>query len=205
LNHARRKRQDDEVRLAPLTLVSALLACAQNSAAPSSGEHVKVDERNGLIQYWQEGKKGLVLSSTRFGFTVALPYSEHWQFTSDDTQPLRGNAGPYNVTVEIVSASEPPARYLRSWMNNLVARTPGIVTAQILDTENGPLLRADQDVAQMPGGEQFRGAHQLHLFVAREARGALYTLHFSMIGPVVALDAEELQLRKNVENFRGPD
>jgi hypothetical protein len=191
----------------PALLIAVLVCgpagCTHQGPAREKGEHVEIDDKTGLIKYWVEGKGGLVVGDATGKFAVALPYSDSWRFTRNVGQPLRGNAGPYNVTVEIVRRALSPAAYLDEWMATLRRDIPGAV-ATLVPTEQGVLLRADVDVATIPGGEKFRGTHQLHLLTARRSVEGLYTLHFSVIGPPTEIEALEPQLRKNVRAFLDP-
>ena len=167
------------VLLAGLALLPAV-GGAQPEVVRFTGATVSDEDLGIAVSGDREyGLVGVV--SPRYRYALVLPWATDWKFYREGRALLRGNSGPWNLTVTAWETDEKPADHLVE-KREFLEKNPagrGIKKMEILSWKNERVLRNEVDASELDS--TFKGVVVVHYFAAKSAKGVLYELHLSVV------------------------
>lgn len=143
------------------------------------------EEAAGITILGKKDKGLLAVTSSRFHYSLILPYAEDWVFILDDSSLLRGNSGLINLTLSAVETDKKPAQFLEGYRKRLEQseRVKGMEKSEIITVNNDPVFRNVIDGEIAGGSAEFRGIKMVHFFGAKRRDSVMYLLHLSRVVP----------------------
>ncbi len=178
-----------------LLIIIFIFGCAYNSSTGTkisfTGQNIQ-DEKSGLFIVPDSKSKFLVVANAYYHYIIALPYSKEWVFSLDDSYHLKGNAGVFKLTFEILNTDISPKEYLLEHKRFLMVpgSTHGLEIADVIEFKGNFLLRTEVNAEKAviesgawKGNEfkGFRGVKHVNYFSARRFNDFLYVVHLSTV------------------------
>jgi hypothetical protein len=175
------------MRTRALWLLPALLVSCVTTTAPNrlrfTGEFLN-DGALGISVGSNADKTLIAVVSQRYRYGMILPYAEDWEFFREGDALLRGYSGQINVTLQAYTCQEGPEAHLadkRKMIETNLAKS-GLKKMELVRYKVEPVLRNELDLGAID--PKYRGASQIHYFVAKRSDGVTYEFHLSVVvGP----------------------
>jgi hypothetical protein len=173
-------------KMMPITVFIFLFifvqGCVTTSGARYTGVDIGGDNAYGLTVMPDDEKTILAVTSSKYHYSLILPYTEQWSFDWSDAPKLTGNSGLYNLSVVIYQTDKSSREFLKehkAWLEE-PGRVPGLVKAEMLKHRGERVLRTVIDLAKVGGGA-FKGKTQHNYFNTRKHGDLVYYEHLSKI------------------------
>jgi hypothetical protein len=167
-----------------LPLVCVFLAIQTFAADIIRFQGQKISDPKGEYQVTPMGNtEAVVYADRKRHFSLVLPYSESWEFSSSDPEHFTGRAGLLVVTLEMFPDQHKTDRdYLEALRTALLDHRAenGTVSADLRDAADRPVVAvvADPEVVLKDG--RFKGIKHYSLFTSRVRKGVRYRYHLSV-------------------------
>lgn len=161
-------------------VLSMLPGCALNTVK-FRGDNL-YEERSGINVIATQEQDVLAVTSTKYNYSLILPYAENWDFSWKEGFLLLGNSGPVHVTLSAALTEDSALKHLKRLRDSQSALNAidGLQSARIIRHRGvNVLVSMVNGVAKLKGGNNGSFQH-LNIFTARKWKNALYRLHISV-------------------------
>jgi len=136
-----------------------------------------LDDASG-ISVFAQGEKVIGLGNSNLHYLLILPYSKEWTFDISETYYLLGNAGPLNISIQVLLDTDVSAdEQLILLKDELCVKDVAPSKFEYVKHREGTVLRTEVDCGKID--KVFEGAKQINFYAVKKWEQTMYTYHFS--------------------------
>lgn len=171
------------IRIASACLAIALglvlAACSPHKVAYRGHNLI---ERESGINVTAIKESGIVaVTSSRYHYSIILPYFDEWDFSWKSGQLLSGKSGGVNLNLTAIRSEDSPSAHLKKLRKVMSGPgvIPGMESMRLIRHNGERVLVTVVDGAKATDAEALSGVKHLNIFSLRKRKDVLYMLHLS--------------------------